>query len=133
MLKTVIKMLTPFIISVADIVCGVILFLRVKYEYDIPLLYRELLSHITGSSLLVIGYIIVSSKHMCKYYKASCYSLMLFHIMAIVYIITPMSAMSYIYSIWIFSTLSLVLWTISVLGHKTYKTISQACKHSEIE
>lgn len=132
-LKTAIKMLTPFIISVNDIISGVLLFLRVEYKYEIDPTYREWISHCTGSSILVILYIIVSSTHMCKYYKTSCYTTLLLHILALIYIYTEITIIQYIYIIWISSVFSLVCWTISFLGHKTYKTIHQACTREQTE
>lgn len=129
MFKTIIKMLTPFIISVMDIICGVILYLKLEYGITINYEVKETLSHLTGSSVLLIAYIIVHSTHMCKYYKSMCYLLLLFHVFTIIYIYTNITTLEYIYLTWSIMSISLVLWTISVLGHKTYKTIHQACKH----
>lgn len=129
MLRTIIKMLTPFIIAFVDVISGVIMFLRLRLDYNIDLSYRDLISHTTGSSILLMLYVIVNSTHMCKYYKSACYMILALHIYTIIYVYTDITTITYTYTVIVFSLLSLVCWTISVLGHKTYKTIHQACKH----
>lgn len=44
MIKTAIKLLTPFIVSIVDIIGGVLLYLRCE-GYSINPIYREVLSH----------------------------------------------------------------------------------------
>lgn len=133
MLKTIIKMLTPFIISFVNVLNGVLWLLTYKYEYVFNENINPFCSHLSGSSLLVVLYIIVHSTHMCKYYNASCYSLLLFHMLTIAYIFTKMDLSCYIYATLIVSLSSLILWTVSVLGRKTYKTIHQACIREQTE
>lgn len=129
MLKTVIKMLTPFIISIIDIIDGVLLYLETMYNIVIDNRFYSFLSNTTGSSLLLMSYVIVTSTHMCKYYKTSCWMIVIMHILSIIYIYTDMTSLLYALGVWVFSGISLVCWTISILGHKTCKTIHQSCKH----
>lgn len=130
MIKTAIKLLTPFIVSIVDIIGGVLLYLRCE-GYSITPIYREVLSHFSGSSLLLILYVIVSSPHMCKYYKTSCWLLLTFHVMSLLYIFTDITTLFYIYITWVIMVASLVCWTISILSCKIYKTINQSCKRLE--
>ena len=131
MFKTIIRFLTPFIVSVSDIICGVMFYLRIEEGIDISYSIRNTFSHCTGSSILLILYILATLVHMCKYYKSCCLCLLFFHVLSILYIYTDITTLQYVYATWIFSVISLILWTISVLGYKTFKTIHQACKHSE--
>lgn len=128
MFKTFIKMLTPFIISVIDVIDGVLLYLEHYKGITVDARFYSLISHSTGSSILVLLYIIVSSTHMCKYYKTSCWMIVFMHTLTILYIYTNITLLFYLLGVWIFSGISLVCWTISVLGHKTYKTIHQSYK-----
>lgn len=133
MIKTIIRMLTPFIISVVDIIDGVLLFLELFKDIEIDGRFYKLLSHCTGSSILLISYILLTSTHMCKYYKTACYLILLLHLYTIFYLYTDITIKTYLYLAIVLSLLSLVCWTISVLGHKTYKTIHQACKREQTE
>ena len=133
MFRTFIKMLTPFIMSITDIVNGVMFCLCLLKDIPFNTQLNTTLSHLTGSSVLVVFYIIVNSKNMCKYYKTACYFLLVKHIFSLIYLYTDISSLVYVYAIITFSVLSLVFWTASLLGLKTYKTMSQACKHSEIK
>lgn len=126
-------MLTPFIISVVDIIDGVLLFLELFKDIEIDGRFYKLLSHCTGSSILLISYILLTSTHMCNYYKTACYLILLLHLYTIFYLYTDITIKTYLYLAIVLSLLSLVCWTISVIGHKTYKTIHQACKREQTE
>lgn len=133
MIRTTIKMLTPFIISSVDVVNGVLLYLQSYCGYNYSNRLYSLLSHISGSSILLIAYVIVNSTHMCKYYKSSCWSLLMMHVFTIIYLYTDIKLLWYIYTTWTICALSLVLWTASILGKKTYNTIHQSCIRSKTE
>lgn len=129
MFKTVIRFLTPFIISLSDGISGVILYLTKIGVCDYNPKIYTLFTHVSGSSILLVLYILATSVHMCKYYKSSCCMILLMHILSILYLYIELSFMWYIYIVWFLSLSSLIFWTAPLLGHKTYKTIHQSCKH----
>lgn len=131
MIKTFIRMLTPFIISLVDIVNGVMRYLEYKHDYKFDYRIYEIFSHGAGSSIILILYVLVTSIHMCKYYKSACWCLLILHLQTIAYLYIDLEFMWYLYIVWILSSLSLVFWTASLLGRKTYKTIHQACTREQ--
>lgn len=124
--RDLIKILTPFIISLVDIVNGVILYLKIEYNFEINGKILSASSHVFGSSVLLIAYILVRSPHMCKYYKASCYSLLMFHLYAILYIFTSISFLWYMYVSWVILSVSLICWIVYILGARTRRLIRQS-------
>lgn len=133
MLKTCIILLTPFIISIVDIINGVLLYLQYFCEVKVDYRLYQAMTHTTGSSILLMVYVIYRSTHMCKYYKSACWMILIMHIISIIYHYTPISLINYLYIVWVISAMALVVSTISILGYKTYKTINSACKRSETE
>lgn len=80
MIKRLIRIYTPFICAIVAIIHGV-LFLS---EYK-GILYK-ILSEFTGHSILLIAYIIATSKRMCKWYKITNYLLLSIHVVNLGYI-----------------------------------------------
>lgn len=128
MINTLLRYLTPFIASVIDVIYGVSLYINYVEPEMISQKFFNLLSLTGGSSILLIGYLISTSKHMCKYYKLSCWIIFFMHVLSIVYTYTPITFIEYIYVFTILSMVSLVVSTVSILGCKTSRAIRQAYK-----
>lgn len=79
MLSRIIRIYTPFICAVAAIIHGVLFLL--KYEGEL----YWLLGNLTGHSILLIAYIIATSKRMCIWYKITTYLLLLINVVNIMY------------------------------------------------
>lgn len=129
MIKTLFKILTPFIAIIADAINGVLLYRQYELELMVDTRLYPTFDHSTGSSVLVIGYILATSSHMCKYYKISCWLIILMHVFSIIYVWTPIKIIEYIYFCWVILGFAFVMWVIPILGNKTAKTIDQACRH----
>lgn len=81
MLRRFIRIYTPFICAIAAIVHGII-FLQGKDSE-----FLCLLGDITGHSIIMIAYILSSSRRMCRWYKYTCYLLLFSHAINISYVI----------------------------------------------
>lgn len=79
MVARLIRIYTPFICALAAIIHGVL----VLTEYD-GYAYC-VLSDLTGHSLLLMAYVFATSKRMCKWYKVTCWLLVMIHIINIYY------------------------------------------------
>lgn len=128
MIKTIFRFLTPFITIIADAINGVLLYRQYELEKVVDERIYPTIDHLTGSSILLIAYVLCTSTHMCIYYKTSCWTLIFIHVLSIVYVYTSITVIEYIYYVWVLLGFSFIMWTISVLGYKTAKTISQSCK-----
>lgn len=133
MIKTLFRILTPFIAIIADAINGVLLYRKYELHLIVEERFYPTFDHSTGSSVLLIGYVLSTSTHMCIYYKISCCAIIAMHVFSIIYTWTPIKIIEYIYFVWVILGFAFVMWVISILGYKTYKTIGQACKHSETE
>ena len=132
-LKIIFKFLTPFIVALVDIISGVLLYLKIYCDAEISNKIFTLFSHLTGSSILLMLYALFNTDKMCIYYKSACLMIILFHTFSIIYLYININCKWYIYICWMMSILSLVLWTISILGYKSYNTIHQSCIRSKTE
>lgn len=128
-IKTLLRFLTPFLTILVDTINGVLLYRQYALELEVDKRLYSVFDHSTGSSVLLIGYVLATSTHMCVYYKISCCIIMAMHIFSIIYVYTPITTIEYIYYAWVLMGCSFVMWVASLLGHKTYKTIHQSCKH----
>lgn len=133
MIKTLFRILTPFITIVADSINGVLLYRQYELNVGIYDDIYPVFNHLTGSSILLMSYVISTSNHMCIYYKMSCYTLIVMHLFSILYVYTNISVIEYVYYAWVLLSISFVMWLVAVLGHKTCKTIDSACKHSKTQ
>lgn len=79
MLSRLIRIYTPFICALAAIIHGVLYLFKYQGE-----LYW-LLGNLTGHSILLIAYIIATSKRMCIWYKTTTYLLLSINIINIMY------------------------------------------------
>lgn len=126
MIKTLLRYFTPFIISVIDFINGVLLYMEYVQHVSVDGKIYKLLSITGGSSILVIAYMLATCRHMCRYYKASCWILMLMHIISLIYIYTPITVVTYIYVLTVFSMISSVLATAAILCGKTIRVIRRS-------
>lgn len=131
LIKTLIKVLTPFIVSVIDAINGVLMYLSYKGLIEVDKKIFSSLDHLVGSSILLIAYIITRSSHMCKYYKMSCYLLIVFHVYAEIYIFTDITFHWYVYVSWAILALSFMFSVIYILGEKTRKLIRLSYKRAQ--
>ena len=79
MVARLIRIYTPFICSIVAIIHGV-LFLR---GYD-GMIY-SIFSDITGHSILLISFVLATSKRMCRWYRYTCWLLLLVHFVNLLY------------------------------------------------
>lgn len=126
MINTILRYFTPFIISVIDFINGVLLYLQYVQDIDIDGRIYKLMSITGGSSMIVIAYILATSRHMCKYYKASYWILMFMHFISFVYIYIEITIVEYVYALTVLSMISAVMATASILCSKTIKVIRQS-------
>ena len=91
MISKLIRIYTPFISALIALIHGVLLLL----DYDGVLLW--ILGELTGHSVLMIAYILATSRRMCKWYKITAVLLLLPHLINIGYYIGWISYNSVIY------------------------------------
>lgn len=125
-LNTFVRYFTPFIISVMDFINGVLIYMEYVQHVSVDGNVYKLLSITGGSSILVIAYMLATSRHMCRYYKCSCWILMFMHVISVVYIYTPIAVVTYIYALTVLSMVALVLATAAILCRKTIRVIRRA-------
>lgn len=127
-IKMLIIVFTPFIVTIVDAINGVCLYMQVEGYWIIDKKLEPSTEHSAGSSLLLIGYVICRSKHMCKYYKYACWSIVAFHAFAELYIFTGITYLWFAYISWVIHSISFVLCVIYILGKKTHRLIRQFYK-----
>lgn len=125
MIKTIIRYTTPFIASINDVIYGVLLYMEHIEKHEIDNKIYETLDLLGGSSILLIAYLIVTSRHMCKFYKTACWIILFMHVFSIIYIYTPITVIEYIYAFTVLSMFACVSSTIAVLGRRTTRVIRQ--------
>lgn len=128
MIGKFIKLYTPFICAIIACIHGVLFLL--KYQNIMLNIFNDL----SGHSILLLWFIWIHNKRMCKWYKLSIMMLFIIHIMNIVYYITGVIPVwIIIYGGLILNIDSVMFWLIFRITYKTSKVIHSACKHSEIE
>lgn len=122
----------PFFLCVIAIIHGILYISGYRGEF----LYQA--SDISGHSIFCVYFILIFTRRMCIWYKSSCWMLILYHVFNIIcYKIIFMYGDKYIkpitliYSMIIFSTISLLLWFISDSCRKTIKLIRQSYKRGQ--
>lgn len=125
MAKKLIILYTPFICALIASVHGVL------YLSDINVRTLYVLSEFTGHSILVILYMLVHSKRMCKWYKITLWLLMLVHFSNIMFYIGIIPRKSIIYVTLFINISALISWLIFRITYRTSKLIHSACKHSQ--
>lgn len=80
MISRLIKIYTPFICALVAIIHGVLTL--IKYQG----VAYYILSEFTGHSILVILYILATSKRFCIWYKRTVYLLLIIHILNLLYL-----------------------------------------------
>lgn len=111
MLSMLIRIYTPFISALIALIHGVLLL----SDYDGILLW--ILGELTGHSVLMIAYILATSRRMCKWYKITVILLLLPHLINIGYYLGWVSYNSIIYLgiiIAIFSLIAFLIYRVTV-------------------
>lgn len=111
MIHRLIRIYTPFICAVAAIIHGVL------YLIDYKCTLRIILGEFTGHSILLILYILATSKKMCKWYKYTNYLLISIHVVNILYFAKIISYDTLLYVgivINIFALLTFLIYRITV-------------------
>lgn len=109
--KRLIKIYTPFICALIAIIHGVLYFC--KYKGTIWYLFND----VTGHSILLVLYVLSTSKNMCVWYKATCWFLILMHVPNILYtykFFTIDTVMYLTIIIGLFALLSFLIYRVSV-------------------
>ena len=88
---------------------------------------------LTGNSILLLLYVLVHSKRMCKWYKLSIYSLLAIHVLNFAYHIKLIDVPVLLKLGICVNITSILFWLMFRITYKTAKVIHSACKHSEIE
>lgn len=122
-----IKLYTPFILAFTAFIHGVLLLLKVK-----TVLYY-LFNCVTGNSLLLMLFVLVHSKRMCKWYKLSIYLLMMIHINNALTYIGVLSRTNCLYVTLFITAGAMIFWLMFITTKNITKTIHSACKHSKEE
>lgn len=127
MFNKFIKQYTPFICAIVSIVH---IFLYIDgYRGSL----YGVLNNLTGHSVIVILFILYHSRRMCKWYKLSCWMLILIHVSNILYHIGFVKYDDSIFITLLLSIVSLMFSVIFIATKRISNSISRACKHSETE
>lgn len=127
MLQRLIKLYTPFICSAIAAIHGV-LFLLGK-DYNVAF---RLLGDINGHSLLLLYFVLIHSKRMCKWYKRSIYMLIYVHIINIVYyLIDEIPIWTVLYGGLVLNIASMMCWLIFITLRTISKTVCST--HKDLE
>ena len=125
MIKRFIKLYTPFICAVIAIIYGV--FYLTGYKG----LFNVVACEFTGHSILLLYYVYIHSKRMCKWYKLSIIFLALIHVSNLMYRFGILEKGSILYIGIICNIIALMCWLIFMVTRRITNTIHSACKHSE--
>lgn len=127
MIKKFIKLDTPFICAIISTIHGVLLVNKVQTSFYF------IAQELTGNSILLLLYVLVHSKRMCKWYKLSIYSLLAIHVLNFAYHIKLIDVPVLLKLGICVNITSILFWLMFRITYKTAKVIHSACKHSEIE
>lgn len=105
-INRLIKIYTPFICAITAIIHGVL------YFYDYRGIVMYLMGEFTGHSILLILYILATSKKMCILYKLTNYLLLSIHIAYILYKFGYIESSYIIYISLIINILALICFLI---------------------
>lgn len=122
MLKRLVKLYTPFICAIMAIIHGVL------YLCKYSGCFYWIASNFTGHSILLIMYVMVHSKRMCKWYKITLWMLMLVHVSNTLFYTDIIPRRSIIYVTLILNMLALMFWLIFMATRRITKAIHSACK-----
>ena len=81
MVARLIRIYTPFICALTAIIHGVLYLM----QYGGTLQYY--LNEMTGQSIIMVAYLLATSKRMCRWYRYTCWLLMLVHMLNLLYYI----------------------------------------------
>lgn len=127
MIKKFIKLYTPFICAIISTIHGVLLVNKVQTSFYF------IAQELTGNSILLLLYVLVHSKRMCKWYKLSIYSLLAIHVLNFAYHIKLIDVPVLLKLGICVNITSILFWLMFRITYKTAKVIHSACEHSEIE
>lgn len=125
--------IAPFLLCVLAILHGILYITGYRGEF----LY--ICGEITGHSIFAIYLLRIFTRKMCKWYKRSCNTLLIYHLFNIVayklifkYGTDIIDPIIITYSTLIFCTAALILWFISDSINRVRKAINQAYRHAQI-
>lgn len=124
-MNKLIKLYTPFICSISSTIHGVL------YINKVDTVFYWLASNLTGHSLLVLAFILIHSKRMCKWYKLSIYCLMFVHVVNILTRFELISRPDSIKMSILINLAALLFWLIFRVTYKTTNIILRECKYEE--
>lgn len=127
MISRFVKLYTPFICSLISAIHGVLLLLKVNTSF------YWIASSLTGHSILLVLFMIIHSKRMCKWYKMTLYSMLSIHVLNLLTRLKIIERCDNIKISIVISVFAIITWLIFRVTYKTAKVIHSACKHSEIE
>lgn len=106
MVARLIRIYTPFICALSALIHGVLSLC----EYDGYAYY--VLSDMTGHSLLLLSYVFATSKRMCKWYKLTCWLLVLIHVLNLSYVAFGIEYYTILYAGLVINILALITFLI---------------------
>lgn len=127
MIQKFIKLYTPFICAIISTIHGVLLINKVHTSFYF------IAQELTGNSILLLLFVLVHSKRMCKCYKLSIYSILFIHVLNFAFYIDIIEKPTLLKLGICFNVTSILFWLISIKIHRTVSKIIRFCKHSETE
>lgn len=125
-LSKFLKLYTPFICCTFSALHGVLFICKIES------IFYKLSGEFFGQSIIILLFIWIHSKRMCKWYKLSIISLILVHIINLMYyIIDWFPVIISIYGGLILNIIGMLCWLVFITTMNMRKTIRSACKHSE--
>lgn len=127
MLQKFIKLYTPFICAIIASIHGVLFLLEIESN-----IFLRILSNITGHSLLLLYFVLIHSKRMCKWYKRSIYMLIYVHVINIAYyLIDEIPIWTVLYGGLVLNIASMMCWVVFIAMRTIFKTVCST--HTDLE
>ena len=116
LISKLVKLYTPFICAIMSAIHGVLFIL------DVDTLYYKISGELSGQSILLLIFVQIHSKRMCKWYKLSIYFLYFVHLINLMYYTTDLLTYAIaLYGGLVLNIASTMCWLISI----TLRTISK--------
>ena len=126
-INKLIKLYTPFICAVMSAIHGVCFLCKVT-----DIFFLRIIGDFTGHSFLLLAFVWIHSKRMCKWYKLSIKFLFCIHILNLAYYeIGLVSEWALIYGGLVLNIASMMCWLIFITLRTVYKTVCST--HTDLE
>lgn len=106
MVARLIRIYTPFICAISAIIHGVLFICN----YEGKILY--LLNDMTGHSIMMVAYMLATSRRMCRWYRYTCWLLLGIHILNLTYYYLAIDYYTVLYAGLVINFISLITFLI---------------------